>query len=212
MIVSHKYSFIFVHVWKTGGNSIRDCLKNYAEALNPKSKHPRFDLMGFSSKIGKSKPMDIDQHITFNEIKAIIGNKRFNRYFKFAFVRNPLDLVVSHYHFITQYKNNHPRKALIRNFKSFEDYIKWSETHEMIQLSQKKFVFDEQDTLLADYIGRYEFFQESFDEIMNRLKIKGVRLIQLNKSDHDHFMKYYNSRTEGIARSVLSEDFRIFSY
>lgn len=212
MLISHKSRFIFVHVWKTGGNSIRDCLRPYSEDLYPQASNPLFQLVHLRRRKGKGKPLIVDQHITFSELKAIMGAKKFNQYFKFAFVRNPLDLLVSYYHFIIQHENNHPQKEYIRNLKSFEDYIKWSETHEMIHLSQRKFVYDEQGELLADYVGRYEYFQESYNEISRRLGIKTKALPSLNISNHNHFLKYYNSTTEGIVRSTLSEDFKVFNY
>jgi hypothetical protein len=211
MLISHKHKFIFAHVWKTGGNSVRIALKPFSEELYPKKKSSVFN---FNKKFKKEvcEPIKIDQHITLNEIQAILEPNKFSQYFKFAFVRNPLDLMVSYYHFITQKANNHPQKEFIQSLKGFEDYVKWSEENEMIRLSQHKFILDDQGKMLADYVGRYEHFQESFDEILKRLKIENIEIKKVNTSSHNHYLKYYNSTTEEIVRSVLSEDFRILKY
>ena len=212
MLISHQHHFIFVHVWKTGGNSIRKCLEPFSEDLFPKQESLFRSFFKQLGTMEKSNPAKIDQHITFKELRTIIGAEDFKKYFKFAFVRNPLDLLVSYYHFIVQHENKHPQKDYIRSLKTFEDYVKWSEENEMIKLSQKRFVVDESGDLLADYLGRFEKMQESFHEITGHIGIKMRTLPILNSSNHDHYLAYYNSSTESIVRSVLSEDFALFNY
>ena len=60
--------FIFIHINKTGGTSIEKAL-------------------------GLEK-----DHLTASEKKTAIGKQKWKKIYSFAFVRNPWDKVVSHYH------------------------------------------------------------------------------------------------------------------
>ena len=71
-MISHEHKFIFVQINKTGGTSVR-------HALLPES--GRENVHQFAQFYKKHCP------------------KVFDKYFKFAFVRNPWDRVVSQYEF-----------------------------------------------------------------------------------------------------------------
>ena len=86
-IVSNKYRFIFIHIPKTGGTSIAE---------------PDYEG-GNGALAGYLGEQDYAQagHIRAVGLKQRIGAS-WDQYFKFAFVRNPWDRLVSLYHYFLQ--------------------------------------------------------------------------------------------------------------
>lgn len=206
MLISHKYKFIFIHVWKTGGTSIYESLLPFTE----KDTQPSFfDLL--LNRKRKPISLDFEKHITGPELIEKIDPKIYNKYFKFAFVRNPLSWEVSYYHFITQQPNNHPERETIIKLGSFEAFIDWAAEHEMEKHSQKQFVYSG-DKKIVDLICKYEQFNEDLEQVKSILGFPKFEIQHVNKSKHDDYMKYYTPRTEAIVRHVLKEDFKLFNY
>jgi len=81
MFVSDTYGFIYLHVPKTAGLSLRLALRG----LNGQCyvDYPRL-------------------HLNSTELRLTVGNKRWNNYYKFAFVRNPWDWNVSLFRFLME--------------------------------------------------------------------------------------------------------------
>lgn len=95
-MISHKHKFIFVHVPKTAGTSIKNAMNGYYDELhNP-------------------------YHSGIFRIKTTLSDQIFQSYFKFGTMRNPWDREVSRYAFIKKYKN-HDRHACVLN--GFKDYL-----------------------------------------------------------------------------------------
>ena len=97
MPISSKYKCIFLHCPKTGGTTIENIMDmNKIENLVT-WKYPNNSLAL--------------QHLTYNQLKNKINPEEFNTYFKFTFVRNPWDRLVSDYCW-----NN-------RNYATFRDFV-----------------------------------------------------------------------------------------
>jgi len=79
-VYSSKYNFVFVHVPKTGGTSIRHLL----EPLCAKN---------------------ITSHHTALDIRSIIGSSKYDKALSFTVIRNPWDRLVSLYHHNTRNKD-----------------------------------------------------------------------------------------------------------
>lgn len=115
MLISHEYKFIFIHIGKTGGTSIEKVLCDY---------------LNLDFEVTKKNPEGKWwKHIWAKYMKKYIGEEIWNDYFTFAFVRNPLDMILSLYSMYTQYPEYINPKQY-RNlyhpwnqYKSFEDFI-----------------------------------------------------------------------------------------
>ena len=94
-----KQEVIFIHIPKTGGSSISKALRqcqNFEKVPSVQT----YSWENFSRKIrGIPKPA---RHPYASQIKSIMTAKRWNSSFSFAFVRNPWDLMVSTYMFLSQ--------------------------------------------------------------------------------------------------------------
>ena len=91
MIISRKHKFIFVHIPKVGGTSIKKCLLPFYDRKKELEKIPK----GL-----RSSNVIARKHAYASVLLQALGKNIWRSYFKFAFVRNPWDWVVSIYHFI----------------------------------------------------------------------------------------------------------------
>src|SRR5690606_33093610 len=100
---------------------------------------------------------------------------QFAEYFKFAFVRNPWDRVVSMY----KWHGFHQ----ICSFRSFVAHELtgwlWRNKHWFVR-PQCDFVCDDDGRLLVDYVGRYETLQADFDVVCERLGLPPTPLPRVN--------------------------------
>ena len=85
-ILSDTHHFLFIHIYKTGGSSIREALAPYCQ-----------------EDFSKDRPGG--EHLKGIDVKKIIGPEKYDRCFKFCFVRNPWDLLVSFYFYIPDFQN-----------------------------------------------------------------------------------------------------------
>src|SRR5437868_15272759 len=93
-MISLQKRFLFVHIPKTGGNSIQSILRHYSEdqvvTLHPHQDGvERFEIRNRSYKIKKHSPLAI--------YRAVLGSNQFQSLYKFARVRNPWDRKVCYY-------------------------------------------------------------------------------------------------------------------
>jgi len=66
--------------------------------------------------------------------------------------------------------------------------------------------------LLADYVGRFEEIQQSYDSVCERLGIPKEMLEQVNSSRRRDYREYYDqSLIEGVAK-LYARDLELFGY
>jgi len=208
MILSHQKQFIFIHLYKVAGASIKKALDQYNDRRG--SDFSPVDNFKFflGKKFGRLSVLAID-HLKASEIKAKINPEIFDAYFKFCFVRNPWDWQVSLYHFMLQDKE-HREHSLINKMNSFEDYLKWrvNGNYEL----QKDFIYDKMGNKLVDFVGKFENLQNDFDVICDEIKIPRVALPHVNTSTHLYYKEYYNDRTKDLIFKTFREDIELFKY
>ncbi|MDP1881194.1 MAG: sulfotransferase family 2 domain-containing protein [Parachlamydiaceae bacterium] len=138
-------------------------------------------------------------------------NDLFQGYFKFAFVRNPWDRVVSCY--LNKVVNNsHPafKECFGKGFDYFIYFIfkqdlSFADRH--IQLQSDLIPLGK-----LDFIGRFENFEEDFRTILNFLNISCDEIPHKNSTNHQHYSTYYNDMTRELIRQKYLKDIRTFNY
>lgn len=205
MLISYSHKFLFVHIYKTAGNSV-------ARALEPHAYRPgSWRLSNLPTWLTtphrhllKEKP---PKHASAADLRAVIPEPIFKEFFKFTFVRNPWDWQVSLYHYILE----HPADRMHERVKamgSFETYMRWRATDYRTQTSQ---ISDESGKCLVDFVGRVENINEDFVEICRRIGIQS-RLGHQNKSSHRPYREYYSDETREIASKIYAPDIEQFGY
>ena len=190
-MISDKHKFIFIHITKTGGTSIQKLFQ------------------------GKLKT-----HKFAKNYKKLIGDEKWNNYFKFAFVRNPWDKMVSQYFFIQKkHKGNYELtfREFILGFESFCQGNGFSQGNgEDISVEfnpvQLPWILDDDGNCLVDFIGKFENFQKDFDLVCDKIGVPQRQLPHKNKSKHKNYTEYYDEETRAIVAKQFAKDIEYFDY
>ncbi len=196
MIVSPKYKFVFFAQEKTGCTSIYNVLENIEDD---------------KKIVGEIVPKDhnnylYSKHTSCSEFQD--NHPEFIDYFKFAFVRNPWDRVVSWYNFQMHLSNVENVEA-DRNIKGidFSSYVhKYTNIWAYDALNQYNF------TKCCDFIGRYENLQQDFNIICDKIGIPQQKLPHKNKTKYKHYTEYYDDETKEIVEERFAKDIEHFNY
>ncbi len=208
MLISYSHRFLFVHVWKVAGTSIRETLRPFAHDTRTTVANRVLRAVRLPFKWPAPKSGEFDSHISARELREKLPPAVFREFFKFAFVRNPWELLVSRYHYIVQ-STTHPRHALVNSLGGFPEYLQWLVRHDKTR--QQDFLVDEHGRLLVDFVGRYERLAADFREICLRLSIC-TQLQSLNISRHGDYRTCYDRRTIKLVADYFRDDIERFDY
>ena len=206
MLISHKYKFIMIHIQKTAGSSLTKALQEMDDcSIDYISTSPNF----INSKHAK--------HIHAKDLKEFISDDIWRSYFKFAFVRNPYDRLVSWYNMCTKVIPNsatdNPFIAYVRDqIVTFDNFVKSDDA--LIKptiINQTEYLVDDKGSFLVDYVGKFEDINEEIIKISNIIGER-IKMQHLNRNIHKHYKTYYTNETKDIVEKKFSMDIRNFSY
>jgi hypothetical protein len=208
VLISYSHKFLFVHVWKVAGTSIRESLRPFAHDPLKTTANRMLRALRLPLTWPSCKSRVFDPHISARELRDNLPQTVFQESFKFGFVRNPWALMVSRYHYILQ-SPTHPRRSVVSSLGGFAEYLQWLARHDKRQ--QQDFLVDESGHLLVDFVGRHERIDADFREICHRLKICAP-LKSLNGSRHEDYRTYYDRRTIRLVADHFRDDIERFEY
>jgi len=226
MIINNTFKFIFVHVPKSAGTTVTKLLSEYSaycdievggtamgEAVQP----------FFRNRYGLSK------HSTATEIRTVVGEAIWKRYFTFAFVRNPYARAHSSYRFLRRMRKETGLDVLapLDGLATFQDFVKsayfQTEGMDRILMPQSFWLQSamRKPAISLDYVGRVEAIEDSLRHIANQVPglFKGggeIEVPVLNSSDdpnEEGWQTLIDDR--GIERLVFEKyrlDFKAFGY
>jgi len=145
-----------------------------------------------------------------------------DEYYKFAFVRNPWDRLVSWYSMVTKFPRggNELWRYVHDNSSTFQEFI-YNCTDEIeikegvyysFTYNQLDYVTDESGNMLVDFIGSLENFDEDVHEVFSRIGIGLETVPHKNRSRHQHYSALYTPDTEMIVRERFKRDIEYFGY
>ena len=206
-MISHEHKFIFIHVPRTGGTSIEKLL----------------DLSGA-------------RHNTARQYRDH-NPEAWLHYFSFAFVRNPWDRMLSFFTYRRQIRQLETESSLsFKHWLLLTAELIRSEDHVALNPSfaphfgggtiEKDdpegwrvkvdnaihMLTDERGKIIVNFVGRYERLQDDFDTICDRLGLGSMILPHINKTEHDHYRKYYDEDSKRIVEELFSADIAHFDY
>ncbi len=202
-MICHKNKYIFIHIPKNAGESMEKALGGYMN---------RNKLCW----IEKGFPL---QHLTASQINIRVGAKKFDSYFKFAFVRNPFSKCLSEYF----WEKNNPYLGESLEFKEWvkiklKKLIENSENpsahleRKMHNLPQYKFIYNHEGERIVDWIGRFENVSNDFNLACDKIGIPNRPLPHRNKSNHKHYTEYYDTESRAIVTREYAKDLEYFGY
>tara|TARA_R110000744_G_scaffold373932_1_gene486382 strand:+ start:40 stop:702 length:663 start_codon:yes stop_codon:yes gene_type:complete len=217
-MIINKYKVIFIHIPKNAGTSI--------ETYFDKEPH----VKGF--QIAR-------KHDNIEIIKNNFPEK-YKTYKKFTIIRNPYDRMVSWYFFLKYELSNMWRNYFdLENedvfgwrFLSFKEFLKNPEKVNLemiIKMKQlmaragisKNFIDQQipyhyngltrpQYTWIDETVEIIKF--ENLNKELSEFFEKEINLPIINKSKHEHFLKYYDKDSLDVVYEKYKKDFKKFNY
>lgn len=203
-----KNKNIFVHVHKVAGKSISYAIENnYIPKVFQNNKHLRWNYKKFFlSNTIFTKNNILTTHSYAKDYKDYLKND-FENFYKFAFVRNPLDWQVSMY-FYMKGVDSHPEHKIVRDM-NFHQYIEWRCLKELN--FQSDYVVGEKNNIIVDFIGKYENLKSDLVKI-ERETGWTLNVPHINKSNHKHFLNYYSNESKKLIYENFKKDFELLDY
>ena len=218
---------IFVHVPKTGGQSIEMSFLRF-HGLRWEERAPL--LLRQNTTPGLGPPALA--HLSAQEYVSLGYTTRaeFESYFKFAFVRDPWSRLVSAFRYMRLYRS--------LTFRRFVDSLPPTEswgTTAMIFRPQADYIFDDDDNCLVDFVGRTETLFQDFGRVRAsigkelpdldrvnesaRMRIREVRSLNTmgwwfreQRGSRNDYRSFYNDTTAQRVADVYKRDVKLFSF
>lgn len=197
-MISAKQKCIFVHIPKTGGQSTEQVFLT----LHGLTWEERSPLLLRPNNDPKKGP-DRLAHLLASEYVGLgyVAQRDFDSYFKFSFVRNPWDRLVSAFHFINGFG------------LPFNEFVKTIDTRNRLLCPQYQFLLDARDNHLVDFIGRFENIKKDFQYVCEKIGISKQKLPRRNVSvGRRAYHHYYDDETRELVAKIYRRDIDLFEY
>ncbi|MDX1406522.1 MAG: sulfotransferase family 2 domain-containing protein [Saprospiraceae bacterium] len=205
--IDTERKFLFVHIPKTAGTSIKKAL-----GLTPEASHGKYF-----------------------HFRERLGPRAYRKYYKIAFVRNPWDRFLSFYLYARMDENfyhstRNPDKALYGKNRHY-DLLKHASlndcAHYLIEgrfkplsgtfyfmAPQCEWIMDEQDTLQIDFLGKYESLEADVSQVCDHLGMPDAHLEVINNSRRERadFRQYYDAETRALIAKYYERDIELLKY
>jgi len=225
-VICREFSCLFVHVPKTAGQSVEQF---FMDRLGLSWETDRDQLL-LGNNTNPAKGTEKLSHLSAAEYTdcGYLAREEFDSLFKFSFVRNPWERIVSEY----RYRNYF-------HHRSFGDFLLhrlpepgWTDKYRHV-MPQYEMLHDTDGRLLVDFVGRFETLQQDFDQVCGKLGISDSRLPHRNPSDKksrnlkrkirnwlylngenrkDNYREFYDSETTAIVGDLYRKDIEAFGY
>ena len=207
-MISHKHKSIFIHVPKCAGSSFHGICKKHSIKL---------DVLNLKSVSLDSTDIKYEDH------------------FKFSFVRNPWDRMVSNWCMWSTWRKPYWFKTL--TFKEFVDFSishivlekisntrEWCDDRCPIEYIHSIYnhcapytdpfyhLFNNDGELIINFVGRFENLQGDFDIVCDKIGIPRQQLPHKNATKHKHYTEYYDDETRQIVAEKYAKDIDYFGY
>lgn len=154
--------------------------------------------------------------VAFRQQDDVEETEKFNtNRFKFVFVRNPFDRIVSAYKHVIQkgaWKNidDNPELYAQMEFGEFIDVISKQEIRNMNLHFRPQWTFI---PVKPDYVGRFEHINKDFVEIMQKIGLNSsIQLPHKNFTRKTNYQDFYDEKSRKAVVKIYRKDFDMFKY
>lgn len=219
-MISKNFNCIFIHIPKTAGQSI----EHFFLALHGLSWQERSELLLRFNPEPSLGPERLAHLTAWEYLKyGYVEQAEFNRYFKFAFIRNPWERLVSEFYFY-RYDKEMTFKHFV--FNALPEKSDYTDKYRHI-LPQYDFIYDKNGNQLVDFIGRFETLEKDFNTVCKTLKIKNTELPHVkpaaakksamltpesSSQTRSHYSDYYDEETKDQVARLYEQDILTFHY
>ncbi len=198
---SSLLNYVFIHIPKCAGTSVHRALA----ALHGQ----------------RSVPIDArryHKHSKASEVRHILGPV-WDKAFKFSFVRNPWDLMVSSYHWwlthAGEFPSLMPHVSRIREMKSFGVFVNSEYGQRMINEQPGQDLLDwisDGDNVIIDFVGQYENLDSDWEHICKALDVAPIALTRENQVPRADYRSFYNEASRRLVADRFAKSIELFGY
>lgn len=209
MPISRDSEFIFIHVPKCAGTSINFALQSAGAKL---------DLHGQASRAQREKFGEV----WLQHLPAAVIAKNFpyewKMFYKFTFVRNPWDWLVSLYHYrlrlgreghLPSHFSSSPSRDEMKAFKAWVELL--CRQRPGMKRGASYYLTDSAGVIGVDFVGRFETLERDFNSVCSRLNIRATLPLK-NCSQHLDYRLYYDDYLIKLVAETYKDDVSMFSY
>lgn len=214
MLLCYRHNFLFIHIAKTSGTSIR-------AALAPlRRRDPWRALLWACSRLsavsGHRLGIKFPRHAPAIAAREMLPREFYEQLFKFAFVRNPWDLQVSSWHHLRR-----ERPQLVAGCTDFAAFLRhkldpqrpWQYQLDTSITPQADCVTDQHGNLIVDFIGRYERLEDDFAHVCRRIGVPTPPLPHRRQArERTDYRRYYTDETARLVAVHFAADIARFGY
>lgn len=206
MLISDSHKFIFLRMRKVASTSMQAILRPLCIPVPE----------GGLARIKSRARLEWDYHHYVPRahekiltVKRRMPAKKFESYFKFAFVRNPWERLVSEYEFILS-RPEHGRYKRVSGLKGFNEFI-----HMQIprpDAYQLNLLSDRKGALLMDFVGHLENLDRDWQSVCEQIGIAHQALPHKNVTKRKPYQAYFDQQSIQLVAKHWAREIELFGY
>lgn len=208
-LVSKKHNFIFIHIFRCGGNSVR-------RMIGAPSVGDHTDRLGGEEVLGV--------HVDMKDVKTYFYKKNeqvfFDNAFKFTFVRNPFSWMVSVYEYIRRHPGHNFQKTVApMTFVQFLNWYVWTAMEFNKPFGANKymhlhdFIYDVNGNVAIDFTGTLENLRQDMLLVKNMTGVRLGEYVKINgRPVGKPWRDFYSKESIAIVKEHFAKDFELFGY
>lgn len=210
--INHDLKAVFIHVHKTGGTYISYMLHKYYGFKNYYLRRPDHDAFCLNKK-KSTKYINYENRVhgvfmyykTSPQLNKKMGMtpQKWDSYYKFCFIRNPYDKIISAWYHVNRYNIPFKNYLNLTNVCNDVEYIH-------VFMPQVRNIINQKGNININFIGSFENLEEDFQKVLTNIGIKRIvheTSKKMNKRDHDAFYTYYDQEALDKVNLLLKDDF-----
>ena len=212
VLISRSQGFIFVHIPRTGGNSVRRALSKATLATTTSKSGVQKVQRLMTNRIGPGAKSALAVALQTTPLRYYITTAghpsaallkltvpEFNSYKSFSFVRNPYERIIS------AYKGARMQGVFDGTFEAFV-----ADCRRYAQPQVNFLTF--RGRLLVDFVGKFERIQQDFDYVCDWIGLEHRPLPKLSATDLIDARECLTPKNRQKIAEIYAEDFKAFRY
>ena len=215
--INHDLKTIFIHIHKTGGTYISYMLQKYYGFKNYYLRRPDHDIFCMNKK-KTTKYLNYENRIhgvlnyfktsPFINKKMNMTQQKWDTYYKFCFIRNPYDRIISGWYHVN--KLNIPFSNYLNLYNRCND-VEFMH----VFMPQVRNIINEKGKININFIGQFENLEDDFQKVLKNIGVKDIIhdvKKQMNKREHNPFYTYFGQESLNKVNLILKEDFKFLNF
>ena len=215
MLVSYDPPFMFVHIDKAAGSNIQHALRPFMKVKGRSKLRRLLRLFGPITRVGGFyRQIEFSEHASAAKVKRSLPPDVYAGLFKFAFVRNPWDRLVSRHAYLLR-KTEHARSRQVNELGGFDAYLRWelARTGKRGGMRhQADYVLGADGDLIVDRIGYFERLEEDFASICRRIGVPASLPLPKTHAPRKDYRSFYSDETRDLVAKAYDRDIQLFGY